>query len=713
MGPAGNDQRSSSNPARAPSDNAPMNENQQMGTSLALFRAALEATSDGFLVVDTAGKPQTCNSRFIQMWGWGEITDLEALARRLPFAARQLKQPRAYLERTRDIAARPEEDSYDLLEFANGRFVERYSSPQRADGKCVGRVWSLRDITHIRQAETDLQIQLRFTEMLIEGIPNPIYFQDRAGHFLGFNRAWENCFGPRQPWHGKTVDDLLPPEVAAQVKEQEQALYQQGGTREFELAVPRHDGQMRNTIFHISTVTREDGSVAGLIGVITDITERKAAEERIRHLAQHDTLTGLPNRALLTDRIGQAIARASRLQLRVAVMFLDLDRFKTINDSLGHQAGDQLLLTTASRLTSCLREGDTVARLGGDEFVVVLPDVRENRNISSVASKILTELALPVSLEKQQLQVSGSIGVALFPEDGADAETLMRKADNAMYHAKAGGRNNFQLFTAEMNASVQHRLQLETSLRQALTRDQFTLHFQPQFDLNSGQIVSGEALIRWNHPHKGMVMPGDFIRLAEEIGLIVPLGDWVLRAVCRHNRLWQDQARPPLRIAINLSARQFSQNTLPETIARALAETGLPPSSLELEITESEMMQRSDETLGALQELHDMGVSISVDDFGTGYSSLSYLKQLPIDRLKIDKSFVRDISTDPDDAAIVSAIIAMAHHLKLKVVAEGVETEEQLAFLRAHRCDEAQGFHLARPMASEEFSRFVGELERA
>ncbi|WP_019142283.1 putative bifunctional diguanylate cyclase/phosphodiesterase [Noviherbaspirillum massiliense] len=431
------------------------------------------------------------------------------------------------------------------------------------------------------------------------------------------------------------------------------------------------------------------------------------ANERLHHLALHDGLTRLPNRTLLEDRIIQAISSAQRSGKPFSVMFLDLDRFKTINDSLGHHYGDKLLQAVAQRLTAILRSEDTVARIGGDEFVVVLREMAEAQAAAHIAEKILTALARPFSIEGQEQNISSSIGISIYPDDGTDLRALMMHADSAMYHAKNMGRNNYQFFTKEMNAAAAMRLEMEKSLRHALENGEFELHYQPKVSTASGEIVAMEALVRWRHPQKGLVSPAEFIPLAEDMGLIIPLGAWVLSTACRQNRQWQLSGLPRLRVAVNLSAVQFRQKDLVEFIAQVLEDTGLEASCLELEVTESTVMQDAEEAALILERLHAKGIHISIDDFGTGYSSLSYLKRFHLDSLKIDRSFVRDISSDPDDAAIVKSVIALAHSLRLRVIAEGVETGEQLAFLRTLGCDEYQGYYRSRPLPAQEFERLL------
>ncbi|SFV11597.1 diguanylate cyclase (GGDEF) domain-containing protein [Pseudoduganella namucuonensis] len=439
------------------------------------------------------------------------------------------------------------------------------------------------------------------------------------------------------------------------------------------------------------------------------VDEHKRLEALLQHQASHDTLTGLPNRALLQDRLKQAIATAVRSPSPIWIIFVDLDRFKLVNDSLGHKAGDAMLKQVAARLQSAVREADTVARLGGDEFVLVLPERIDGSGSLSAAvvQRILDAVAQPMMIEGHEFVTTCSMGIAVHPNDGADGETLMTHADIAMYCAKEVGRNNFRFYSPAMDARILERLRLEGELRHALERDEFELHYQPQVDLRSGRIVGMESLIRWNHPELGMISPARFITLAEETGLIVPIGAWVIRTACAQNQAWQRAGLGRLRVAVNLSARQFAQKNLAEFIMNILDETGLAAEDLEIELTESLVMTDVERAVGVLDDLKRIGVQLSIDDFGTGYSSLSYLKRFPIHVLKIDQSFVRDIATGADDAAIVALIISLAHSLKLNVIAEGVETPEQLAYLNLHDCDEMQGYFFSKPVPAEAFEKML------
>jgi len=452
-------------------------------------------------------------------------------------------------------------------------------------------------------------------------------------------------------------------------------------------------------------------SLAG-VGMIACLLEdeREASElatVEIEHLAYHDALTGLPNRPLFMDRLIVALAQASRANQKLAVFFLDLDRFKDINDSLGHSTGDALLKAVAERIRRCVREGDTVARFGGDEFTLLIPRIENIEDAAKIAQKIIETLKIPFLIGEREMFVTTSIGIGIFPSDGHDPETLVRNADTAMYRAKDQGRDNYQLYAPAMNARALERLALENMLRKALSQRELMVYYQPLVDLASRRIVGLEALVRWQHPELGFLLPAQFISMAELSGLIIPIGQWVMLTACKQLRQWQKRVDSDLTVSVNLSARQFQQPNLVSAVADVLDETGIDPRSLELEITESNAMQNAEVTIHTLRELKALGVRISMDDFGTGYSSLNYLKRFPIDTLKLDQSFVREVNTDRRDAAIVSAVISMAHSLDLKVVAEGVETEEQLSFLRQQRCDRIQGFLFSAPMSAEELEPYL------
>ncbi|WP_017879340.1 bifunctional diguanylate cyclase/phosphodiesterase [Janthinobacterium sp. CG3] len=472
----------------------------------------------------------------------------------------------------------------------------------------------------------------------------------------------------------------------------------------------RKDGGSYWSDLFIAPVREEGGdAVSHFVVAQYDVTAVMRFEAELEFQAKHDTLTGLANRNLLRERLGQAIAAAEQDGNPLWVVFVDLDRFKIVNDTLGHEAGDALLTTLAGRLQAATRDADTVARLGGDEFVLVLPQYSDERAGLAVLERIMDAVAQPLYLERHEFFLTCSIGVAIYPADGASAEALTKHADIAMYRAKELGRNNFQFYTAAMNQRTLERLSLEGDLRHALERGEFELHYQPQLALHSGRVVGMEALLRWNHPRLGQIAPGLFIGMAEEMGLIIPIGAWVMRTACAQTRAWQLAGLGELRVAVNLSARQFTQKGLLQSIADVLGETGLEARLLDLELTESMVMNDVDQAIAILRNLKGLGVHVAIDDFGTGYSSLSYLRRFPIDVLKIDQSFVNDIANDAEGAAIVLSIISLAHSLRLSVVAEGVETAEQLDYLRAHGCEQMQGYYFSRPLPAAAFEQLLRE----
>ena len=474
----------------------------------------------------------------------------------------------------------------------------------------------------------------------------------------------------------------------------------------------RKDGSQFWNDLLIAPVRDDDGVVRHFVGIQNDVTDSKRYQDELEHQSTHDMLTNLPNRNLLKDRIAQGISYANRYkQTLMAVAFIDLDNFKFINDSLGHQAGDQVLKMVSARLNKCLRSSDTAARMGGDEFVLILFEDPDDINtaaasIIAILQRCIVEIALPYRIGTHEFFITCSIGYALVPEDGDTVEVLLKNADMALYRAKGHGRNNIQRYIPELNEKVIQRLALDNDLRRALENDEFFLCYQPQIALNSRRIIGMEALIRWQHPQRGLISPAEFIPIAEEVGLIVPIGNWVLRTACAQAKAWQDAGLPPIKLSVNLSARQFMQPDLAVSIRLILAQTGFSAAHLELELTESLIMHNAELFIATLRSLKEVGIELAIDDFGTGFSSLSYLKRFPIDRLKIDQSFIRDIVTDTDSAAISQAVITLGHSMGLKVIAEGVETSEQMDFLQTNRCDEIQGFYYSKPLPVEEFQKF-------
>jgi diguanylate cyclase (GGDEF)-like protein/PAS domain S-box-containing protein len=469
----------------------------------------------------------------------------------------------------------------------------------------------------------------------------------------------------------------------------------------------RRDGHETEIEDSAAPIHDREGRIAGSVIVFHDVSAVRAVALHMSHLAQHDALTDLPNRMLLTDRITQAISSAHRNGRTLAILFLDLDGFKQVNDSLGHAIGDELLRSVATRLAACVRHSDTVSRLGGDEFVVLLSEVAHTGDAAISAKKVLTALTAPHRVAQHEVAVTASIGLSIYPADGQDAETLIKNADLAMYQAKQSGRNNYQFFRASMNARFADRQSLEQDLRYALERKEFELHYQPKIDLKTGAITGAEALLRWQHPDRGLVFPVQFVPIAEECGLILPIGQWALRQACQQARAWQDAGVRAIPVAVNVSSVEFRREEFINNVWTILKDTRLEPRYLELELTESVLMQNVESTACTLKALKDMGATLAVDDFGTGYSSLSYLSRFPIDALKLDRSFVHEITADTGDAIIISAVINMGKNLRQRVIAEGVETVDQLAFLKNHGCDEGQGHYFSRPVVSQQFARLL------
>ena len=512
-----------------------------------------------------------------------------------------------------------------------------------------------------------------------------------AGHYLG-RRRWE--IGELTPLEGDWNAHIV-------------VLERRESFRDLELTHRTRDGDRRYLQISGEPVWGAAGAFKGYRGTAKDISARKRYESHIEHLANHDSLTGLPNRTRLRDRVGQAIVHAKRTSSSVALLYVDLDQFKLVNDSWGHLVGDALLLEVGTRLKAAMREGDTVARLGGDEFVILLSDLARPGDSALVARKIAGALARPVELEGRVLQVTASIGIAIWPGDGTDLDSLLQCADAAMYRAKDAGRDGFQYYSTEMGTQTRARVELEAGLRRALELGELRLHWQPQVGLAGGEVRGAEALLRWERPAKGLVSPAQFIPVAEDSGLIVPIGDWALRSACREAAAWADAGLGRIKVAVNLSARQFWQNSVVESVGAALAESALPAECLELEITESVVARDLDQVTKSLEQLRSMGVSIAIDDFGTGYSSLSYLRSLPIQKVKIDRSFIQGIAGDTEGAALVRAIIDLAHVLSLEVVAEGVETHGQAAFLRQAGCEAMQGYLFSRPVPPADFAALL------
>jgi diguanylate cyclase (GGDEF)-like protein/PAS domain S-box-containing protein len=557
----------------------------------------------------------------------------------------------------------------------------------------------------VRERTDELHKSNQTLSALIEASPLAIFVLDAGGLVTLWNPAARRMFG----WDEREVLGRPFPRGEGGPDDARDTGFEDALAGKlvsgYETRRRRRDGSAVDVNVWTTALRDQRSEVSGAMVVVADVTERKAAEARINYLAHHDTLTGLPNRVSFEDRLAESAAHAARL----CVMFLSLDRFKKFNDTLGHTIGDQLLKRAAERLTAAARDGDTVARFGSDEFAFLLTRIGGADDAARAAGEFQRALDPVFVVEGHELYVTASIGISVFPEDGADAQDLLKSAGSALYRAKQSGGNNYQFYTADMNERALHRLALENKLRWAIERGEFRVHYQPQVSIGTGRVIGVEALVRWQHPELGLVSPAEFIPLAEDTGLISPIGEWVLRTACAQARRWRDAGFDALRVGVNLSPRQFQQPDLVPMVERLLVETGFDAASLELEVTESSVMKNAAASIRTLGELKAMGIKIAVDDFGSGYSSLSYLKSLPIDVLKIDQSFVRDMTADPKDAAIVMAIIQLAHSLQLEVKAEGVETEEQLRFLSLLRCDAMQGYLFCRPLPADAFEQLLAE----
>jgi diguanylate cyclase (GGDEF)-like protein/PAS domain S-box-containing protein len=598
-----------------------------------------------------------------------------------------------------------------LAKQAVGRGAQDYLPPGHLDSYSLSR--ALRNAIERKVVEDALYVEKERALVTLNSIGDAVVCSDMSGKITYLNLVAETMTGwRREEAAGQPLAEvfrIIDGGTRKTARDPMKMAVEQNRTVGLivDCVLIRRDGFESAIEDSAAPIHDRAGRVIGAVIVFHDVSAARAMSRQMTHAAQHDLVTNLPNRLLLNDRISQSISLARRQNRPLAVIFLDLDRFKYINDSLGHATGDKLLQSVSKRLLAGLRGSDTVSRQGGDEFVILLSEIAGPEDLAASARKILLLLNAPHSIGGQDLHIGGSIGISVYPGDGEDAETLIKNADTAMYHAKERGRNNFQFFKAEMNLKAVERQSLEGSLRRALEREEFLLHYQPKVNLDTGEITGVEALIRWQHPDRGLVPPSQFVPIAEDCGLILQIGRWVLREACRQARAWQNAGLPPLPVAVNVSAVEFRDKGFAERVRTVLSETGLEARYLELELTEGVLMEDAETMVSVLQELKMMGVLLAVDDFGTGYSSLSYLRQFPIDVLKIDQSFVHQITADPDDSTIVSAIINMGKSLKHLVVAEGIETREQRAYLQAQRCAEGQGYLFSAPLTAARFGHLL------
>ena len=688
-------------------------------SSEARFRAMSDASPLGIFVSDAAGSCIYTNAAYHTISG---LTLEQTLGTNWSMAIHPEDRERVLAEWR--VAARdqaPFQTEFRFLQKDERIVWTRINSAAMLDGKkWFGLVQTVEDITErkaaeftLRVAEENLFMEKERAQVTLNSIGDAVLTTDTLGNVTYLNLVAEAMTGwAHDEALGRPITEVFNiVDGTTRLAAANPMLRAIGENMAVGLATNtvliRRDGSESAIEDSAAPIHNRDGQVTGAVIVFHDVSESRAMALEMAHLAQHDFLTGLPNRLLLTERFSHAISLAQRHKEQVGLLFLDLDNFKHINDSLGHAVGDQLLQSVANRLVECVRTTDTVCRQGGDEFVILLAEIGQPEDAAHVAETLRTALAMPHLIDGHELHISLSIGISVFPDDGTNVDTLMQNADTAMYHAKASGRNNYQFFKPDMNARAVRRLFVESSLRRALKQGEFLLHYQPKIDLASGAMTGAEALIRWQDPDLGLVYPAQFVPIAEENGLIVPVGRWVLREACRQAQAWLDAGLRAVPVSVNISAVEFRHEGFLEGVSNILKETGLAPHYLELELTESILMDDVESSTSALEALKAMGVQLAIDDFGTGYSSLSYLKRFPIDILKIDQSFVRDIATDADDASIVSAVIGMGQNLKQRVIAEGVETQEQLEFLQARHCDEGQGFHFSHPVSAEDFARLL------
>lgn len=667
---------------------------QRLEALLAELRAALESSSDGILVCDLDGRIRAFNRTFATLWDLPQdlLTHQDDTAIWSHLAA-SVPDPAGFQSRLGELQRAPLLEAHDIVLLRNGRILERASRPQLARGRPIGRIHAYRDVTE--RAATDAK--LRLAAKVFESSLDAIVVTDPQRRIIACNPAALKLAGiDHGDPQGALVDEVLYAPSRPEWADEVTAALEDKGYWEGELWLRR--GQGPGVALLASWVLLRDGEGQPLNTVLfaKDLSEKLEAQRRIEQLAYSDPLTGLPNRLMLGERVGHAVRLSQRSGRGFALLFLDLDRFKSINDSLGHMFGDQVLVEVAARLQRCLRQTDTLSRLGGDEFVIHLHEA-DRSAAEKTAQRIIEAITRPVTIDEMQFTLSCSIGIAMYPQDGTTLDELIQCADTAMYQVKERGKGHYRFYQPQMNADLLGRIQMDHAMRQGLQRGEFELHYQPRVDLRAGAVPACEALLRWHRPGEGLVMPGTFIAVAEETGLIALLGHWVLQNAVAQAARWAAEGRP-LQVAVNVSALQFQQTHFVQDVADALQRHRLPPRLLELELTESILIRDAEEALGKLQALADLGVELSLDDFGTGYSSLTYLKRFPLHRLKIDRSFIASMPEDGADAAIVAAIVQMGHALSMEVVAEGVERPEQLQRLRALGCDHYQGFLYARPM---------------
>ncbi|MDI9818322.1 MULTISPECIES: bifunctional diguanylate cyclase/phosphodiesterase [unclassified Legionella] len=686
-----------------------LEKNVELEKSLSLLRATLESTADGIMMVNGKGQVVDWNQKFVEMWRIPSYM-LESGTESIGFEyiLEQLSNPAAVIADVEYLYENPEwEGELPLLHFKDGRIFERYTQPQRVGSEIVGRVYSFRDVTQKIMADEELRTRERAIQASTHGVV--IIDITRSNQpIIYVNKAFERITGYSEKQaigknisqiSGTKIDQVNQKRLSLAIREQREETV--------ELESYRRNGELYWSELSVAPVSDSFGKIRHFVCIINDITERREMEKQLVRQATHDSLTELPNRVLLMDRVEQAILQAKKKKTMLGFLFLDLDRFKMTNDTLGHSLGDKLLQAVSNRLLLATSDFDTVARLGGDEFVILLPDLNHEQQAQKMAQEILHLIEKPFQIDQHNLKITGSIGISYYPRDGLDYESLMKNADLSMYYAKDSGRNDYRVFEPEMNRRIINHMQLDNALHDAMKKNELYIVYQPLINLKKKKIIGFEALLRWKSHLLGQVSPADFIGMAEENGLIIDIGKWVLEQACLQTLRWHQEGYKELSIAVNISGRQFRQSQLPEMVADILQKTGLAAKYLELELTESLLVDDLERAVETMYQLKDMGVKLVIDDFGTGYSSLSYLKQFPVDKLKIDRSFISELVNQENDAAIARAIINLGHSLNLEVLAEGVETELQKQFVEKYGCDYAQGYYFKPPQTPDELKDFL------
>ncbi|MDR3501215.1 MAG: EAL domain-containing protein [Legionella sp.] len=683
--------------------------NIELEKSLSLLRATLESTADGIMMVNGQGKVVDWNQKFVEMWRIPTFM-LEVGTESISFEyiLEQLINPEGLISDVNFLYENPDwQGELPILHFKDGRIFERYTQPQRIGIEIVGRVYSFRDVTKKLMHEDELRIRERAIEASTHGVaildiskPNlPIIYVNKAiERITGYSE--EQLLGQGLTFlHANKAQHVNHKRIILAIKELREETV--------ELESYQQHGEVFWCEISVAPVRDSFDKVKHYICLINDVTERRKMEEQLIKQATYDSLTELPNRVLLIDRVDQAILQAKKKGSMLAFLFLDLDHFKLTNDTLGHSMGDRLLQAVSNRLLLATNDLDTVSRLGGDEFVILLQDIQTEQQAHQIADNILNSLAKPFPIDEHHLKITGSIGISYFPKDGNDYDSLMKSADLSMYHAKDSGRNTYHNYNKQMNTQIVNRMQINNALRDSLQKNEFHLLYQPLINLAENKLIGFEALLRWNSHILGAVPPNDFIGIAEENGLILEIGLWAMEEACKQLVRWHQQGYSHLTMAVNISGRQLRQPRMPEMIGKILSKAGLSPKFLELELTESLLVDNIKHAVDAMYELKDMGIKVVIDDFGTGYSSLAYLKQFPVDKLKIDRSFITELVDKESDAAIARAIINLSHSLNLEVLAEGVETELQREFIMTHGCDYAQGYYFSPPQKAEDLGPFL------